>query len=173
MAEKQGFVKEITTGLPAWAKGVIAVTVIGGGGYAIYTLVKKLNEIKETKLKKDAETTTSADNPWSYTAFIKALPVGTKLIRYATSSSLAKQVYDALNTYFDDDEDKVIQVFSSLESQAMVAQVAETFEKLYKRNILHYLQNGNKTFDLGTGGLSDEDYTKILENVKNKPKYTK
>ena len=63
MAEKQGFLKEVTTGLPAWAKGVLAVTIIGGGAYAIYYLVKNLKELKAEKLAKDAELETSEDNP--------------------------------------------------------------------------------------------------------------
>ena len=171
--EKKGFLKEITTGLPAWSKGVLAVAIIGGGAYGIYVLVKNLKEIKEKKLMKDAELETSENNPWSYAAFLKGLPSGAKLINYATASAYAKMVYDALNTYFDDDEAKAVGVFTSQPSQAFVAMIAEAFEKNYKMSILYYLKNGNKTFDLGTGGLSDEDYTKILENVKNKPKYTR
>jgi hypothetical protein len=55
----------------------------------------------------------------------------------------------------------------------MVAQVVESFELMYKRNLLEFLKNGKKTFDFGTGGLSNEDYQRILENVKRKPKYTR
>ena len=173
MAEKQGFLKEVTTGLPAWAKGVLAVTIIGGGAYAIYYLVKNLKELKAEKLAKDAELETSEDNPWSYLTFLKALPAGAKLITWQVASNYAKQVYDALNTYFDDDEAKAVGVFTGLQTQAQVAMVAQAFETNYKKSILYYLKNGNKTFDFGSGGLSDDDYTKILENVKNKPKYSK
>lgn len=173
MAEKQGFIKEITTGLPAWAKGVLAVAIIGGSAYGIYYLIKNLKELKANKLAKDAELETSENNPWSYATFLKGLPVGAKLITWKVASDYAKQVYDALNSYFDDDEAKVIGVFTRLQTQAQVAMVAQAFETNYKKSILHYLKNGNKTFDFGSGGLSDDDYTKILENVNNKPKYTK
>jgi hypothetical protein len=42
---------------------------------------------------------------------------------------------------------------------------------IYKRDILQYLKVGNKSFDFGTGGLSDEDYQRVLTIVKNKPKF--
>ena len=62
-------------------------------------------------------------------------------------------------------------VFSSLGSKIKVAQVCEKFYIIYKRDILQYLKSGNKSFDFGTGGLSDEDYQRVLTIVKNKPKF--
>jgi hypothetical protein len=36
---------------------------------------------------------------------------------------------------------------------------------------LEYLKNGKKTFDFGTGGINSEQYNRIIENVKRKPKF--
>ena len=70
-----------------------------------------------------------------------------------------------------DDADIVIGIFSSLGSKVKVAQVAEKFFVIYGKDILQYLKKGNKTFDFGSGGLSDEDYNRILTIVNNKPKF--
>jgi hypothetical protein len=99
------------------------------------------------------------------------IPVGTNLINSKGQAQKAKLIYDSLNTYFVDDADIVIGAFASLPSKVQVAQVVQYFETFYKRNMLEYLKSGKKTFDFGTGGLSDEAYNRILENVKRKPKF--
>jgi hypothetical protein len=76
-----------------------------------------------------------------------------------------------LNTYFNDDEDITIGVFSSLSSKVKVAQVCKEFFDMYKKDILEFLKTGAKTFDFGTGGLSKEDYQRILTIVSKKPKF--
>lgn len=148
----------------------IAVALLGGAAYGVSRIIKKE---KEKRTERKAELTTSEDNPFSPSSFFKKVPAGTKLITRANALQYAKIIYDALGGYFFDDPDKVIYVFASLPSQTIVSQVVENFEATYKRNILEYLKNGNKTFDFGTGGLNDEQYNRILENVKRKPKYTR
>jgi hypothetical protein len=47
-----GILKEVTTGLPPWAKGVLAIGIVGGIGYAIYKFSKggkKLLTVDEAK----------------------------------------------------------------------------------------------------------------------------
>jgi hypothetical protein len=99
------------------------------------------------------------------------IPIGTNLITSAGAFQQAKKVYDALNTYFSDDADIVVGVFAALPSKVQVALVVKSFEAYYKRNILEYLKSGKKTFDFGTGGISDALYNRIIENVKRKPKF--
>ncbi len=82
----------------------------------------------------------------------------------ASAYKEAKKIYDALNTYFVDDADIVIGVFTALPSKIQVAQVAKSFSDYYKRDILEYLKNGKKTFDFGTGGINSEQYNRIIEN---------
>jgi len=52
-----------------------------------------------------------------------------------------------------------------------VAQVAQSFYTYYKKDILDYLKNGNKTIDFGTGGLSNAAYQRVIDNVTRKPKF--
>jgi hypothetical protein len=52
-----------------------------------------------------------------------------------------------------------------------VAQVCKEFFDMYKKDILEFLKTGSKTFDFGTGGLSKEDYQRILTIVSKKPKF--
>jgi hypothetical protein len=143
--------------------------VVGTAGYLAF---RKLVPSKDERIKESAETDVSESNPFSYTKFLsQKIPAGTPLLKVATAQASAKQVYDSLNTYFDDDEDIVIGVFSSLSSKVKVAQMCQQFYNLYKKDILQYLKSGNKTFDFGTGGLSTEDYNRILTIVNNKPKF--
>jgi len=146
--------------------------IAGVLGTGAYFLVKKVFPSKIKKIVEGAETEVSEDNPFSYSIFLKQkIPVGTNMLTFNNGAQYAKKVYDALNTYIFDDADIVIGVFSSLGSKTKVAQVAEKFFVIYGKDILQYLKKGNKTFDYGTGGLSNEDYNRILTIVDNKPKF--
>jgi hypothetical protein len=145
--------------------------VTGVLGTGLYFLVKSLPN-KEGRILEDAETNVSKDNPFSYTEFLsQTIPQGTSLLKVATARANAKQIYDSLNTWFNDDEDITIGVFSSLSSKVKVAQVCKEFFDMYKKDILQYLKSGAKTFDFGTGGLSTEDYQRILTIVSKKDKF--
>jgi len=146
--------------------------IAGVVGAAGYFALKKLVPSREERITEEAETSVSENNPFSYTKFLsQTIPAGTPLIRVADAQAAARQVYDSLNTYFDDDEDICIGVFSSLSSKVKIAQMCQQFYNLYKKDILEYLKTGNKVFDFGTGGLSTEDYNRILTIVNNKPKF--
>jgi len=146
--------------------------VAGVVGTAAYFAFKKIKPNRTERIREGAETEVSKDNPWSFTEFLsQTIPPGTPLLRVATAQASAKQIYDSLNTYFDDNEDVCIGVFSSLSSKTKVAQVCQQFYNMYKKDILEYLKTGNKTFDFGTGGLSTEDYNRILTIVNNKDKF--
>ena len=145
------------------------------GGVIVYFGSKAIGKLIKTgaeRQQETAETTTSADNPWSAKAFLgQKIPAGTKLLTAALAYQQAKKIYDSLNTYFFDDEDIVIGVFTALPNQVQVAQVAKSFSDYYKRDILDYLKNGKKTFGFGSGGISTEGYNRIIENVRRKPKF--
>ena len=147
---------------------VVAGAVIYFGGKFIKNVVPTGDNLR----KGEAETATTSDNPWSATTFLgQKIPVNTNLLSAAGALQQAKKVYDSLNTYFYDDADIAVGVFAALPSKVQVAQVVKSFEATYNRNILEYLKSGKKTFDFGTGGISDELYNRILENVKRKPKF--
>ena len=148
------------------------LVVAGVVGYTLYKVVGGAVNTSAERAATSAQTTTSASNPWSFSAFLaQRIPAGTKLMTSAGAYAQAKKVYDALNTYFSDDADIVVGVFSALPSQVQVAQVAQSFSTYYKRDILDYIKNGKKTFDFGSGGISTEQYNIIIANVSKKPKF--
>ena len=147
---------------------IIAGVVIYFGGKFIRKVIPTGSDVR----KKEAETETSADNPWSAIAFLsQTIPARTNILTPYGSSQLAKKLYDALENYFFDDAMIAVGVFTALPSKVQVAQVVKSFEALYSLDILEFLKNGKKTFDFGTGGLSEELYNRIIENVKRKPKF--
>jgi hypothetical protein len=147
---------------------VVTGAIVYFGSRAIGKIVKTADEREQER----AETTTGVDNPWSFSAFLgQKIPKDTKMMFAANAFKEAKKIYDALNTYFVDDADIVIGVFTALPSKVQVAQVAKSFSDYYKRDILEYLKNGKKTFDFGSGGINTEQYNRIIENVKRKPKF--
>jgi hypothetical protein len=148
--------------------------VVGGViAYAVSKVVGKVVKTAGERSQEVAETSTTPENPWSYKSFLSGnkIPAGTNLLTAAKAYEQAKKVYDALNTYFTDNADIVVGVFTALPSKVQVAQVVQAFDTYYKRDILQYIQEGKKTFDFGTGGISDALYNRIIENVKRKPKF--
>ena len=141
-------------------------------GIAGYAFIKFGIPDKADKTAEKAETDVSKENPFSFQEFLgQQIPTGTPLLKVATAQSNAKQVYDALNTYFFDSPDMIIGLFNSYKNKAQVAMLAQAFYNGYKKDILDYLKKGNKTFDFGTGGLSEEDYQRILTIVSKKSKF--
>ena len=165
-AKPSGISESIAQKPLQWLVVVGAVVYFGG------KFIKKVIPTGDDVRKGEAETTTSPENPWSATTFLaQKVPVGTNLLTATVAYQQAKKVYDALNTYFSDDADIAVGVFTALPSKIQVALVVKSFEAYYKRNILEYLKSGKKTFDFGTGGISDALYNRIIENVKRKPKF--
>jgi hypothetical protein len=55
MAVDTKFAKESFTGLPTWAKGIVAVAVVAGIGYVIYKVTQKLGETEDADRKEGGE----------------------------------------------------------------------------------------------------------------------
>ena len=150
---------------------VAGLIVLGGGYFLFKKFGKDIIVTPEERAKKQAEDV-STENPFSFTEFLgQEIPKGTSLIKVATAQANAKQVYDALSGYFFDDPDMIIGLFNSYKNKAQVAQMAQAFYLGYKKDILNYLKNGNKVFDFGSGGLSVEDYNRIVTIVNKKSKF--
>lgn len=148
--------------------------VAGVVGYFGYKILKDVIKTGDEKRSEGAEESTPG-NPWAFESFLdwSKVPKNTKTLTYEQATAKARQVFDALNTYFYDSEDIAVGVFTQLPSQLQVAQVANTFYNVVApgRDILTYLKEGNKTFDFWTGGLSDANYQRVINNVARKPKY--
>jgi hypothetical protein len=149
--------------------------VVGGVvAYVAYKLIDKAIVSGKERDIIDAETSSRADNPFQYSSFLqKNIPKkDTNILNSAAAYKAAKQIYDELNSFFVDNDDVVIGVFSSLSSKYKVAQMAQAFNQYFKRDILTYMKEGKKTFSFGvTGGISDDNYTKIITMVNKKPTY--
>lgn len=145
------------------------VGILGVGGYFLF---KKVFKSKGERLAEESETTISTENPFSYDKFLsQSIPDNTSLLTWSQANAYAKTIYDSLNTYFSDSEGICVGAFRTIPSKVKVAQVARNFYGLYKRDILEYIKNGNKTFDFGTGGLSEDSYNQVLTIVDKKPKF--
>ena len=165
-AKPTGIVESISQKPIQWLIVTGAVVYFGSKFFG------KLVKTGEERRTETAETTTSKDNAFSFKAFLaQKVPTGTKLLSAAGAFQNAKQVHDALDVKFSEDEDIAIGVFTALPSKTQVAQVAQAFYNYYKKDILYYLKNGNKFFDFGTGGLSESEYARVIDNVSRKPKF--
>jgi hypothetical protein len=146
--------------------------IVAGAGF--YFINKFVSKAVEDQSQKKAETE-SGLNPWSpssfFSAFWKKYP-NAKFSAYnsAASYKLAKEIYDAMNVTFDEDEDVVVTVFNTIPSQYRVAQVVQQFQNYFKKDVLKVLKDGIKTVDI-KGGIPDADYDRIIQMVKRKPLY--
>lgn len=156
------------------AKPIQWLVVVGVVGYFGYKMLKGVIKTGDDKKSGGAEESTTG-NPWAFDSFLdwSKVPKNTKILTYEQATAKAQQVFNALNTYFDDSEDIAVGVFTQLPSQLQVAQVANAFYNAVTngRDILTYLREGNKTFGFWTGGLSDANFQRVINNVAKKPKY--
>jgi hypothetical protein len=156
MAEKQGFVKEITTGLPAWAKGVIAVGVIGGVGYAIYRIAKKGgNILKPIDTKKDAKKLEEQGQiptylSSNYKQFADAL--------YAARSANATLFWGGTN------EKAMYNIFSKMKNDLDIVKLIEAFGERRLSYSLQYANLGGFLAD----ELNDDEIAIINKDLKSR-----
>ena len=118
----KGVVKEVTTGLPSWAKGVIAIALIGGGGFLIYRLakdlgdkIKSLKDIKElNQLKDDEKQLQNAGVKYSYTQ--------------SQYNIFADKLFSALKGA-DEDEDMVASVMKQMKNDLDILALIKAYGK--------------------------------------------
>lgn len=92
---------------------------------------------------------------------------GAKLYTRSYTDQIAKQIYDALG-YFSDDEASVIAVFRTIQHKTQVSWLAYVFQKNYKTDLFDFMKNG-KGF-LPQAGLSSADLNEIITIVNRLPK---
>jgi hypothetical protein len=147
---------------------IVAGVVFYFGGKALKGLIKPGSEIRETSAE-----TASENNPFAFNNFLDwaKIPSTTKVLAYADALSKAKTIYKALDVVAYENEDVVVGVFTALPSKIQVAQVAKAFSDNFGKDILTYIEQGNKTLNFWTSGLSATNYQRVIDNVARKPKY--
>ena len=161
-----------TVGESVVQKPIQWLIVAGVVGYIGYKLLKDVVKTGDEKKQEGAETA-GTNNPFAFEQFLdwSRVPKGTKVLEYNAALARARQIYNALDVVAYENEDIVVGVFTSRPSQIQVAQVAKAFYDNFGKDVLTYIQQGNKTFNFFTGGLSTENYNRIIQNVARKPKF--
>lgn len=142
-------------------------------GVVAYAATKLLSKVSAKEKQQQGAETGSFDNPWAFNNFLdwSKVPQGAKVLTYQEALARARQVYNALDVVVYENEDIVVGVFTSLPTKLQVAQVAKAFYDNFGKDILTYMQSGNKTFNFWTGGISANNYQRIIDNVNRKPKF--
>lgn len=108
MAIDKKFAKESYTGLPGWAKGVIAVAVVGGIGFLIWKLIRVPGAIR------DGMGNRQEDRAWTNEA--ESLSQKATLSK-AQLLSLANKLFAAMDGY-QTDEAAIYESFRQLKNDA-------------------------------------------------------
>ena len=110
MAVNTKFAQKSFLGLPPWAKGVVAVALIGGLAYGVYAISKALKDRKENKEDKEEQ------KDWdSEQEKIDKDPKRKATLSPASLSSKANKIFSAMDGY-GTDEEAIISVFRSLKT---------------------------------------------------------
>lgn len=108
MAVNTKFAKESYTGLPGWAKGVIAVAVVGGIGYLVWKLIKAPGTLR------DGMGNRQEDRAWTNEA--ESLGQNATLSK-AQLLSIANKLFAAMDGY-GTDEAAIYEAFRQLKNDA-------------------------------------------------------
>jgi hypothetical protein len=127
-----------------------------------------ITKSKEAKTIDEQENKTNKENPFS-PVFYKLSPSGSKLLTGKSADYFAKQIYDAMGV-FGDDEAKIYGVFRSMKTQSQVSFLAERFQVLYKTDLLDYLKRGYSNWNTASG-LNANELNQVITIVNKLPKY--
>lgn len=145
--------------------------------FAVKPIFEKLGITKtgsDTSVE-DVAAQTPSKSAWSGDAFKKAAPTKTiLLLTSAAKKDYATKIFNALNSFWNDDENAVVAIFRALKTQSQVADLAQYFRTTYNADLFDTLKNGTeytKTWRPLTAGLSTELVAEIIKIVNAKPKY--
>lgn len=110
MAVNTKFAQKSFLGLPPWAKGVVAVAIVGGVAYGVYALSKALKDRKENKEDKEEQKDWEGEQEK-----IDKDPKRKATLSPASLSSKANKIFSAMDGY-GTDEEAIISVFRSLKT---------------------------------------------------------
>lgn len=109
---KGNFAKESFSGLPSWAKGVVAIAVVGGIGYLLYKTFSKVGDIKDDKGLREEKAGWEQEFDK-----LNSNPSTKATLSKSQLSSFANKIFTAMDGY-QTDEDAVINTFYNLKNDA-------------------------------------------------------
>lgn len=114
------FAKQSFTGLPPWAKGVIAVAIIGGIGFLIYKVVKVPGKIKEGSGNRQEDKAVNKDLDNLITSGKGPTLSKTQITQYAN------QLQSAMDGYGTDNA-KILNIFNNVKNDADVLAIISAY----------------------------------------------
>lgn len=144
--------------------GIVVYVILQVSG-----LFKSILQLLGLKTKPETEKLdNAATDPGSFwnPKFWESGPSGTLILTAAAVENYAKQIWDAIGA-FNDDEEAVKAVFRKMKTQSQASYLADHFASKYKSDLLAFLRGGYWPQDR----LSDYDVNEITEFVNRLPKY--
>lgn len=121
MAVDTKFAKQGFLGLPAWAKGIVAVAVVGGVAYAVYKISKTAKGISENKGNRQE------DRSWNKVFDqLNSNPATKATLTREQFITLANQAHGAMDGY-GTDEDTLKRIFWQLKNDADFAGLSAAY----------------------------------------------
>lgn len=154
-------------GIGAFEKKDLITVFIAIGGIIGFSLIKKLLETLGIWKGQDTKTLDNASiNPNSFwnPTYWQNFSSYSYAISTATAQAYADKIYNAFGA-FNDDEEAVIGVFTSLRTKANASFLAYVFQQRYGMNLLAFLRGGWWPQDR----LSDADVAQINDYVNRLP----
>lgn len=140
----------------------------------IVPLEQKLGITTSAATAAVATATQTPGTPFSPT-FYQTQGKNITILTQSAAQNYATTIYNALNTWFTNDFNAVMGVFTSLHTQGQVSFLAYVFQQMYNADLLTWLEyangssstSGNSWF--GGGGLTDAQVAQIVSYVNALP----
>lgn len=147
-------------------KTILTVGAVGLGIYILYKPIKALFDTfgitqSQTSQQIQQIQTSGAKSPFS-PLYWKSIR-GAHLLPQASATAKAQAIFSSI-TYTGNDYAKILAIFKTLTYKTQVSFLAQTFQTLYKQDLLEYLRNGKSNF-LVHNALSENQVQTILDLV--------
>lgn len=162
MAVNTKFAQKSFLGLPPWAKGIVAIAVVGAVGYAVYKLTQKLGEEPKRDSEEEKQIVTELETE------SKKTPLSYGASQYATfANNIQEAGYDV-----GTDEDAIYSVFRKIKNNADYLALLKAWGKP-TRTIYEWGVGRKKTLtQFLRSEMSDSEISKINKILSNnKVKY--
>lgn len=114
------FAKQSFTGLPDWAKGVIAIAVVGGIGFLVYKITKAPGKLKEGSGNRQEDKAVNKDLDNLITSGKGPTLSKTQITQFANQLQSAMEGYGTDNA-------KILSIFNNVKNDADVLAIISAF----------------------------------------------